>query len=86
MAALALKIGKIILFLLIMVAIGRCLGDPYGWINHDFGYWVVRKLYGNEDAGVENIENVFFLISFICLLVMTSISYAVIITLIKRFR
>lgn len=86
MATLALKIGKIILFLLIMIAIGRCLGDPYGWINHDFGYWVVRKIYGNEDAGVENIENVFFFISFFFLLAMTTVSYALIIKLIKRFR
>jgi len=86
MATLARKIGKIIFSLLIMAVIGRFLGDPYGWINHDFGYWVVQKLYGSNDAGVENVENVFFFISFIFLIVITTILYALIMWLIQRFR
>jgi len=69
-----------------MAAIGRFLGVPYGWVDHDFGYWVVQKLYGGNDAGIENIENIFFFISFIFLIVITTILYALIVRIIQRFR
>ncbi|KMK01302.1 hypothetical protein ABW07_24270 [Pluralibacter gergoviae] len=55
---LARRLAKVAYFLLILFVIGRSLGDPYLWVNHDLGYWVVHLFYGNEDAGVENIEDV----------------------------
>lgn len=83
---LARRLAKVAYFLLILLVIGRSFGDPYLWVNHDFGYWVVHLFYGNEDAGVENIENVFFYIAFITEIAAATAIYLITIKLIRKIR
>lgn len=72
---LARRLAKVVYFFLLLLCIGRSLGDPYLWINHDLGYWVVHLFYGNEDAGVENIEDIFFYIAFITEIATVTVIY-----------
>ncbi|ELN2739357.1 hypothetical protein RJ492_006071 [Pluralibacter gergoviae] len=83
---LARRLSKVAYFLLILFVIGRSLGDPYLWVNHDLGYWVVHLFYGNEDAGVENIEDVFFYIAFITEIAATTAIYLITMKLIRKIR
>lgn len=83
---LARRLAKVVYFLLILLGIGRSLGDPYLWINHYFGYWVVHLFYGNEDAGVENIEDIFFYIAFITEITAAIVIYLVTMKLIRKIR
>ncbi|ECO4312761.1 hypothetical protein AB0001_004765 [Salmonella enterica] len=80
------RLAKVVYFLLLMLGIGRSLGDPYLWVNHDLGYWVVHLFYGNEDAGVENIEDIFFYIAFITEITAATAIYLVTMKLIKKVR
>ena len=83
---LARRLAKVAYFPLILFVIGRSLGDPYLWVNHDLGYWVVHLFYGNEDAGVENIEDVFFYIAFITEIAATTAIYLITMKLIRKIR
>ena len=83
---IARRLAKVVYFLLILLAIGRSLGDPYLWVNHDFGYWVVHPFYGNEDAGVENIEDIFFYIAFITEITAATVIYLITMKLIRKIR
>lgn len=83
---IARRLAKVVYYLLILLAIGRSLGDPYLWINHDFGYWVVHLFYGNEDAGVENIEDIFFYIAFITEITAATVIYLITMKLIRKIR
>lgn len=83
---LARRLAKVAYFLLILFVIWRSLGDPYLWVNHDLGYWVVHLFYGNEDAGVENIEDVFFYIAFITEIAATTAIYLITMKLIRKIR
>ncbi|MVT05632.1 hypothetical protein CD006_23945 [Enterobacter sp. 10-1] len=82
----ARRLAKVAYFLLILLVIGRSLGDPYLWVSHDFGYWVVHLFYGNEDAGVENIEDVFFYIAFITEIAAATAIYLITMKLIRKIR
>lgn len=83
---LARRLAKVVYFLLILLGIGRSLGDPYLWVNHQFGYWMVHLFYGNEDAGVENIEDIFFYIAFITEITAATVIYLVTMKLIRKIR
>lgn len=83
---LAHRLAKVVYFLLILLGIGRSLGDPYLWVNHQFGYWMVHLFYGNEDAGVENIEDIFFYIAFITEITAATVIYLVTMKLIRKIR
>ena len=82
----ARKLAKVVCFLLILLVIGRSLGDPYLWVNHDFGYWVVHLFYGDNDAGAENIEDVFFYIAFLTEIAVATAIYLVTMKLIRKIR
>lgn len=83
---LARRLAKVVYFLLILLGIGRSLGDPYLWVNHQFGYWMVHLFYGNEDAGVENIGDIFFYIAFITEITAATVIYLVTMKLIRKIR
>ena len=82
----ARRLAKVAYFLLILLVIGRSLGDPYLWVNHDFGYWVVHLFYGDDDAGVENIEDIFFYIAFITEIAAATAIYLITMKLIRKIR
>ncbi|HFO0254631.1 TPA: hypothetical protein ACHIDA_000775 [Raoultella ornithinolytica] len=81
---LARRLARVAYFLLILLVIGRTLGDPYLWVNHD--YWVVHLFYGDDDAGVENIEDVFFYIAFITEITAATAIYLITMKLIRKIR
>lgn len=82
----ARRLAKVVYFLLILLVIGRSLGDPYFWVNHDFGYWVVHLFYGDNEAGAENIEDVFFYIAFLIEIAVATAIYLVTMKLIRKIR
>jgi len=69
-----------------MLVIGRSLGDPYLWVNHDVGYGIVHLFYGDNDAGVENIEDIFFLIAFLIEIAAATAIYLITMKLIRKIR
>jgi len=82
----ARRLAKVVYFLLILLVVGRSLGDPYLWVNHDLGYWVVHLFYGDNDAGVENIEDVFFYIAFLTEIAAATAIYLMTMKLIRKIR
>ncbi|NBB54987.1 hypothetical protein GU930_07625 [Pantoea vagans] len=76
MAILARKSGKVAFFLLILLCVGRTMGEPYNWINYDFVLKIGNLLYGPGEIGAEAIDDTFFYISFLANIVITVVFFS----------
>lgn len=86
MATLARKSGKVAFFLLILVCVGRAMGEPYNWINYDFVLKLGKLLYGPGEIGAEAIDDTYFYISFLTNIVITMVIFFITMTLIRKIR
>ncbi|MDH2069117.1 hypothetical protein [Pantoea sp. GD03673] len=86
MATLARKSGKVIFFLLLLVCVGRAMGEPYNWINYDFVLTLGSLLYGPGEIGAEAIDDTYFYISFITNIVITAAIFFITMKLISKTR
>lgn len=86
MATLARKSGKAGYFLLLLVLVGRAMGEPYNWINYDFVLKIGNLLYGPGEIGAEAIDDTYFYISFLANIVITVVVFFITTKLIKRMR
>lgn len=81
----AVRLLKVLLFLLIFVAVGRTLGDPYNWVNHSLADRVADLIYGYGKVGGEEIDDVYFYIDVVFVVAITVALYFIAVRLIKKF-
>lgn len=81
----AVRLLKMLLFLLIFVAVGRTLGDPYNWVNHSLADKVADLIYGYGKVGGEEIDDVYFYIDVVSVVTITVALYFIAVKLIKKF-
>lgn len=86
MATLARKSGKAGYFILLLVCVGRAMGEPYNWINYDFVLKIGNLLYGPGEIGAEAIDDTYFYISFLANIVITAALFFITMKLIRRIR
>lgn len=81
----AVPLLKVLLFLLIFVAVGRTLGDPYNWVNHPLADRVADLIYGYGKVGGEEIDDIYFYIDVVSVVAITVALYFIAVKLIKKF-
>lgn len=86
MATLAHKSGKVALFLLLLIFVGRAMGEPYNWIHYDFVLKLGSMLYGPGEIGAEAIDDTYFYISFLTNIVITTALFSITMKLIRKIR
>ncbi|GLR10319.1 hypothetical protein COO59_06395 [Mixta theicola] len=86
MATLVHRLAKVAFFLLLLVVIGRSMGLPYNWLNHDFVLKVGILIYGPGEIGAEAIDDTYFYIHFIIVMIITIFIYFITMKLIRKIR
>lgn len=86
MATLARRVSKVVFFILLLVVVGRCMGDPFYWLSYDFVLKVGHLIYGAGEIGAENIDDTYFYIDLVIAVSVTTAIYLLIVTLIKKIR
>lgn len=81
----AVRLLKVLLFLLVFVAVGHTLGDPYKWVNYSLADRVADLIYGYGKVGGEEIDDVYFYIDVVSVVVITVALYFIAVKLIKKF-
>ena len=75
----ALKTG---LFLIIMLWVGRSLGNPEIYVNHNFADWVCNLIYG--DVNAETIYDTYFYIDVVTVVSITIAIYFITIEVVNK--
>ncbi|KAA5930935.1 hypothetical protein F3I58_08390 [Pantoea sp. VH_4] len=86
MATFARKSGKAGYFLLLLVCVGRAMGEPYNWINYDFVLKIGNLLYGSGEIGAEAIDDTYFYISFLTNIFISMVFFFMTMKLIRKIR
>jgi hypothetical protein len=66
---IALKIAKLIFFIVIFLVVGKCMPDPYIYINHDIAKSLAHFLSG--DVNAESLYDAYFYIDMASVIVIT---------------
>lgn len=86
MATLARRLAKVALFLLLLLGVGRTMGEPYNWLNHNFVLKVGSLIYGPGEIGAEAIDDTYFYLDFITAMIITTAIYLITMKLINKIR
>lgn len=73
-------------FVLLFVTTGRTLGDPYNLVNYSIADNISNAIYGYGNVGGEQIDDVYFYIDIVTVIVITITIYWVILKTIHRIR
>lgn len=80
---LAPKICKVIFYILLSVVVGRFLGNPEVWFNHNLAIRIGHWIYGTGETGAENIYDIYFYVSVITVFSITTVIYMLAMRLLK---
>lgn len=80
------KILKILYFLLLLLIIGRTIGNPEIWFDHDIATQLGHILYGPGEIGADNFYDLYFYISVITDLSVTTFIYFLSVKLFRNIR
>lgn len=80
------RASKVVFFILLLMVVGRCIGNPFYWLNYDFVLNVGHLIYGAGEIGAENIDDTYFYIDFTTAIAITTVIYLLIVKLIKKIR
>src|SRR5471030_2671285 len=80
------RVLKVAFFILLLIIVGRCMVDPFYWLNYDFVLNVGHLMYGIGEVGAENIDDTYFYIDFIISITTTTAIYLLMVILIKKIR
>lgn len=83
---LVLRASKVIFYFAISLIVGRTLGSPELWFNHDLTTRIAKFLYGNGEIGADNFYDLYFYISLISVFSLTTIIYILTMKLIRKIR
>lgn len=86
MATLVRKIAKVVYFLLLLIAVGRAMGEPYSWLKYEVVLKVGRFIYGPGEIGAEAIDDTYFYINFTIAIFITTALYVMSMKLIRKIR
>ncbi|WP_312454284.1 hypothetical protein [Pseudescherichia sp.] len=81
---IVLKISKLIFFIVIFLVVGKCMGDPYIYINHDIASSLAQFLSG--DVNAESLYDAYFYIDVASVIVITVAIYNAGLFIYKKFR
>lgn len=70
---IAFKTAKLIFFIIIFLVVGKCMGEPYGYINHNVASWLAQFLSG--DVNAESLYDAYFYIDVASVTVITLAIY-----------
>lgn len=83
MLTIARKVIKVLCFILLSMMIGRSV-DIYRLVSVDTAIALSNKLFG--EGGQENVEAVYALISAVTIIVLTTVIFLIVMTLIRCLR
>jgi len=81
---LARKATKIIFFIMIMLVVGRTLGDPESYVDHELAKKIAQLIGG--DINSESLYDAYFHIDFFTVITTTTAIYIFSMKLIKKIR
>lgn len=70
---IAFKTAKLIFFIIIFLVVGKCMGEPYVYINHNVASWLAQFLSG--DVNAESLYDAYFYIDVASVTVITLAIY-----------
>lgn len=79
-----LRLLKIVLFLLTGIVVGRALGNPEVYINHEFASKLCNFLHG--DINAETMYDTYFYIDFTTVVFTTGVIYFLTLKLIRKIK
>lgn len=82
----ALVAFKIIFFFALSIIVGRTLGSPELWFDHDLATHLAKFFYGEGEIGADNFYDVYFSVSVVTVFSVTTVIYIMIMTLIRKIR
>ncbi|WP_029592095.1 hypothetical protein [Franconibacter pulveris] len=82
----AIRLSKVLFFILLFVAVGRTLGNPYNWVNHSSADKLATFIYGYGHVGGEEIDNTYFYIDVLAVITITIVIYLITMKLIRKIR
>ncbi|NIF33335.1 hypothetical protein F3J29_14485 [Enterobacter sp. Cy-643] len=80
------NVGKILYFLILSLIIGRTIGNPEIWFDHDLATQLGNILYGPGEIGADNFYDLYFYISIITDLSVTILIYFITVKLFRAIR
>ncbi|BDH47695.1 hypothetical protein TUM12370_37390 [Salmonella enterica subsp. enterica serovar Choleraesuis] len=83
---IARRVAKITLYILLSLVVGRTIGPPEIWLDHDLATRLALIIYGPGDIGCENFDDFYFYVSVITIFSITTVSYILTIKLIRKIR
>jgi len=81
-----MRLSKVLYFVLLFVAAGRTLGNPYNWVNHSLADKVATFIYGYGHVGGEEIDDAYFYLDVLTVVITTSVIYFITMKLIRKIR
>ena len=83
---LARRIAKVALYILLSLVVGRSIGNPETWMNHELASRIGHMLYGSGEVGADNFYDLYFYISLIVVFSITTVIYLINMKLIRKIR
>lgn len=78
------RVSKVALYLLLSLLVGRTLGSPEVWLDHDFAVWIGHVIYGAGEIGADNFYDLYFYISVIAVFSVTTAVYVLLIRFLEK--
>ncbi len=79
---IALKIAKLIFFIVIFLVVSKCMQDPYIYINHNIAKSLARFLSG--DVNAESLYDAYFYLDVASVIVITISIYAICLSVVRK--
>lgn len=80
------RISKVIFFCTILLIIGRTVGNPEIWLDHDLATRIAKVFYGDGEIGAENFYDFYLYISVITVFSITTVIYILTMKLFKKIK
>ena len=81
---LARRVIKIAFYILLSLVVGRTLGNPETWMNHELASQIGHIVYGPGEVGADNFYDLYFYISVIVVFSITTVLYLLTMMLIRK--
>lgn len=79
---IALKISKLIFFIVIFLVVGKCMANPYLYTNHAIASGLAQFLSG--DVNAESLYDAYFYLDVASVIVITISIYAICLPVVRK--
>ena len=80
------RLSKITFYILLSLIVGRTLGNPEEWLDHELASRIGHIFYGNGEIGADRFYDLYFYISVISVFSITTIIYIIAMKLSLKIR